>query len=393
MATGPGGNPYAGNRHADVLSEEPTEEGPKLRLLEEVKNRAKGAFTQKDMQSAELLYSKAITLLDTMPDKREHTLYSNRAMVRLNLNKVDDALADANACLDLEPTFAKAWHRKAQALLRLSEYDDAIKAAQEGAKVEPNNKAFAEIIEKAEKDKAKDQEDKARLKRDAQDVKVELHNASTSRQANKPKPAAEGEDLSMKGYKTRADGKKTSYFHTDISDEAKALIEAQGFGKPKKLEEGDMGAPVDVKGGGSQWNQAGTYEEKGMLKWVEENLKAGMKGLVYEVPSMAGSKLTATDVEDIKGDASISSSRGKRRRLLDITFAVSFEGKVGDASGKAKLVFSEVTTGDDEPEVKLEGHKDTPPGVVEMLRRPANEGLQPLILEQLKKLVEEYKAK
>jgi len=393
MQAGPGGNPYAGNRHADVLTEEPKDEAGKVRLLEEVKNRAKGAFTQKDMQSAELLYSKAITILDTMPDKREHTLYSNRAMVRLNLNKVDDALADANACLDLEPTFAKAWHRKAQALLRLSEYDDAIKAAQEGIKVDPSNKAFAELIEKAGKDKEKDQEDKARLKRDAQDVRVELHNASTSRQNNKPKEAVEGEDLSMKGYKTRADGKKTSYFHTDISDEAKALIAAQGYGEPKKLEEGDAVVLGEAKGGGSEWNQAGTYEEKGMLKWVEETLKAGTKGLVYEVPSMAGSKLTVTDVEDIKGDASISSSRGKRRRLLDVTFTVSFEGKVGDASGKAKLIFSEVTTDDDEPRIQLEGHKDTPPGVVEAFRRPANEGLQPLILDQIKKLVEEYKTK
>ena len=40
---GPSGNPYANNRHADVLNEEPTDETAKLRLCEEVKNRAKGA--------------------------------------------------------------------------------------------------------------------------------------------------------------------------------------------------------------------------------------------------------------------------------------------------------------------------------------------------------------
>jgi len=388
---GPGGNPYAGNRHADVLSEEPKDEAGKLKLLEEVKNRAKGAFTQKDMPSAELLYSKAISILDTMPEKKEHTLYSNRSMVRLNLNKVEDALADAKACLALEPTFAKAWHRKAQALLRLFDWDDAIKAAQEGAKLDPSNKAFNELIEKAEADKAKDVEDKANLKRDAQDVRVELHNASTARAPPKPKTSEEGEDTSMKGYKTRADGKKTSYFHTDISDEAKALIEAQGFGKPKKLDAAEV-APVEVKGGGSQWNKAGTYEEKSMIKWVEETLKSGMTGLVHEAPAF-GTKLTCTGVEDIKGDASISSSRGKRRRLLDITFTVTFEGQVGAANGKAKLLFREVTADDDEPEVKLEGTSETPPGVVEAFRRPVNEGLQPKIVKVLKTLVEEYKTK
>jgi hypothetical protein len=39
---GPSGNPYAINRHADVLNDEPVEEAAKLRLCEEVKNRAKG---------------------------------------------------------------------------------------------------------------------------------------------------------------------------------------------------------------------------------------------------------------------------------------------------------------------------------------------------------------
>jgi len=275
-------------------------------------------------------------------------------------------------------------------LLRLSEWDEAIEAAKEGAKLEPNNKAFPELIEKAEKDKEKDHEEKSRLKRDAQDVRVELHNASTARQPPKPQPV-DGEDLSMKGYKTTADGKRTSYFHTDISDEAKRLIEEQGFGKPKKIE-GAQETTTEVAGGGSQWNQAGTYEEKGMLKWVEENLQSSMKGIVYEIPSMVGSRLSITGVESVKGDASISTSRGKRRRLLDIGFTVMFEGKVGEASGKAKLVVSEVT-GDDEPEVKVEGHTDTPLGVVEAFRRPVSEGLQPLVLQQLKKLVEEYKTK
>ena len=47
----------------------------------------------------------------------------------------------------------------------------------------------------------------------------------------------------MRGYKKTSDGKTTSYFHTEISEEAKRLIEQQGFGKPQKLE-----APVEVPG-------------------------------------------------------------------------------------------------------------------------------------------------
>ena len=29
-----------------------------------------------------------------------------------------------------------------------------------------------------------------------------------------------------------------------------------------------------MRGGGSQWNQAGTYEEKGMTKWLEDRWDA-----------------------------------------------------------------------------------------------------------------------
>ena len=157
-------------QHSDVLNEVPTSVEGKLRLLDEVKNRAKGAFQRKDMPSAEALYGKAIELLDTMPGKQEAVLYSNRAMVRLNLGKCEDALFDAKKCIEMDPSSVKAWHRKAQALTRLGEWDDAIKSAQKGAELDPANKAFPEVIEKAELAKVKGAEEKARLKTDAADA-------------------------------------------------------------------------------------------------------------------------------------------------------------------------------------------------------------------------------
>eukprot|EP00928_Gymnodinium_smaydae_P057955 TRINITY_DN4117_c0_g1_i1.p1 TRINITY_DN4117_c0_g1~~TRINITY_DN4117_c0_g1_i1.p1 ORF type:complete len:395 (+),score=129.34 TRINITY_DN4117_c0_g1_i1:77-1261(+) len=392
---GPTGNPFAANRHADVLNENPTDEAAKLRLVEEVKNRAKGAFTQKDMPSAELLYGKAISLQESLGGKAEAALYSNRSMVRLNLNKVEGALDDANKCIAVDAKFVKAYHRKAQALVRLSEWDDAIAAAEAGAKLDPENKAFAELIEKAQKDKEKDKEDKAKLKSDAQDARVVLHNASTARTPAVKKPAAEGDDSSMRGYKKTADGKTTSYFHTEISDEAKELIAKQGFGKPQKLD-----TPVEdkeAKGGGSSWNQAGTYEEKNMIKWVEERLKTTCVGLSFAVPNGAGGEIVTKAVENITGDANISVSRGKRRRLLDLSFDVTYEASIGGEKGKGKLCLSEVSAGDgDEPEVNPEIDSSTPPGVREVLKafvNNAGQGLQPLVIKAIKDLIAEYKEK
>lgn len=393
---GPTSNPYAGNRHADVMGEEPTTDDAKLRLVEEVKNRAKGAFTQKDMVSAEMLYGKAISLLDSIPGKAEAALYSNRSMVRLNLSKVEESLADANKCLAIDPKFVKAYHRKAQALIRLNDWDDAIATANAGLEIEPTNKSFHEVIEKANKDKEKDAEEKANLKRDAQDVRVELHNASTSRQANqqpakKEKKENGEDDSSMRGYKTTADGKKTSFFHTEISDEAKQMIAEAGFGKPQKLD-----TPVEdsqAKGGGATWNQAGTYEELLKMKYVKEELPKALIGASFGLPR--GGSVAVKDVVDIAGDASVTIARGKRKHLLDLTFAVEFEMKVGDDIGTGKLCYAEVTANDDDEfEVKSEVNSDTANSlreVIEAFVKPGGVGLQPVVNEAIRKMIAEFK--
>jgi len=378
------------------MNEEPTEEAARLRLVEEVKNRAKGAFQQKDMVSAEMLYGKAISLLETLPDKREAVLFSNRAMVRLNLNKDEGALADCKKCIELDRSNVKAFHRMATALIRLGEWDNAMVAVEEGGKLDPGNKQFPELAEKIEKDKAKDAEDKARLKREAQDVRVELHNASTARAPPKaPKKEGEpGEDLGMRGYKKTADGKTTSYFHTDITPEARALLEAAGAGKPAKLD-ADAAAAAEVKGGGSQWNQAGTYEEKNMLPWAQGRLASILTGVSFAVPAGSGGTISVTGVQDIKGDSSISVSRGKRRYIMDLSCTIEFDVKVGETSGKGTVTVADLTSdADEEPELKAQPSSDTAPAareVIDAFAKPAGQGLQPLLREQLKKFVDEYK--
>lgn len=399
-------NPFLGNRHADVLSENPTDPDARGRLCEEVKNRAKGAFQQKDMPSAELLYGKAIELLEGT-GKEESTLFSNRAMVRLNLSKVEGARDDANRAIKLDNNNVKAHFRKAQALVRLNDYDDAVKAAETGAALDPSNKAFPELIESAKAAKEKDAEDKKKLRSDAQDARVELHNASTARQPPKRDPHAPdrasdtadgGAGSGMRGYKKTADGKTTSYFHTDISDEAKELIAKQGYGKPQKIENPtQVPDAAEAKGGGSAWNQAGTYEEKNMMTWMEAELKSRLKTVNFALPNGAAGGIKISDVRDVKGEATISMSRGKRRRLLDISLVAEFEAKVGELSGKGHYVLQDLT-GDasEDPEVETNVDTNTPQQVREVMEayaKPGGQGLQPLLMQEIKKLVKEYAEK
>ena len=86
---------------------------------------------------------------------------------------------------------------------------------------------------------------------------------------------AEGEEGGdMKGYKM-VNGKKTSYFHTELTDEAKQLLAANAG--PKKLDASalaEMEASKAAAGGGSAWNSAKTFEEKDMTKWSKQRLEA-----------------------------------------------------------------------------------------------------------------------
>jgi len=278
-------------------------------------------------------------------------------------------------------------------LTRLNEWDLAIGAAEEGLKLDPSNAAFPKVIEKAKADKAKDVDDKSKLKRDAQDARVELHNASTARQPVKHKIQKEGEeeDSAMRGYKKTADGKTTSFFHTEITDEAKRLIAEAGFGKPQKLD-----GPVEEEvTKGSAWNKSGTYEEKGMLKWVQDQLDTRLKSLRFDVPTGAGGKIFTTGVEDVKGEANISSSRGKRRFLLDLTFKVNFEVEMESGKGSGKFMVTEFNS-DEEPEMSMEVGSDTPPAlrqVLDAFAKPAGQGLQAMVRKELAALATEYKDK
>merc|ERR1712136_466347 len=255
-------------------------------------------------------------------------------------------------CIELDPSNVKAWHRQAQALTRMGEWEEAIKSATRGAELDPDNKAFPEIIEKAEQARAKDAEDKAKLKTDAQDVRVELHNASTARVP--PKKAREGDNEAneMGGYKKTADGKTTSYFHTEISEEA-----------------------------------------KNMMRWAEDRFRCALTGISFDIPTGSAGNIVTTNVSEVTGDASISASRGKRRRIMDLSMVVEYEAKVGDSEGRGKLCISEVSADDDEFELKVDISAETPPAIREVINafvKPAGQGLQPLVMAQIKKVVEEY---
>merc|ERR1712150_179385 len=137
------------------------------------------------------------------------------------------------------------------------------------------------------------------------------------------------------------------------------------------------------------------YEEKSMMKFVQDRLTSSLKGLKFEIPGANAGSIQATAVTDVEGTATISISRGKRRHLFDVKFDVEYVAKIGELSGKGKLCFSEVSAQEgEEYEVKNKVDAVTNPQIREVLEsfvKPAGQGLQPLIAAEIQKFIAEYK--
>lgn len=317
--------------HDDVLECcLPRDEGGRVDVLEIVKGRAKGAFQMRDVSSAERLYSRAIELCEVnIAGKRitegKHLLYSNRAAVRLLRGKHEPALRDTDRCMQLDPTFIKAHFRKAQALVGLERFEDAISACDTGLILQPGNKELEELKTQADTNLQKQKTDQETQKE--RDVYRPVAPAKTKKEngpENEGDPAAGGEkmeeDAAMRGYKKTADGKTTSYFHTELDEVAKKLI---GDCKPQKID-----TPASDGGGtqvGSAWNQAGTFEERNFTTWFTERVTADVSGALL----LENDVKLLYYVKKTTGEAHIACARGRLRYIHDVKVLIRWKFQLG----------------------------------------------------------------
>ncbi|CAD7926597.1 unnamed protein product [Amoebophrya sp. A120] len=318
--------------HDDILCTSiPSEEGKRRDLLEIAKQRAKGTFQMRDLHNAEKLYARCIEVANLLNEPDRHLLYSNRAAVRLLKSKHQLALDDCEACMDLDAAFIKAHFRKCQALVGLERFEDAISAAKTALEIHPGNKDLVDIQGTAEKkweaQKAKPDPEKPTFD-DYRPVRVE----PASKAAKGGDGSAEGATSStdsatkadeMRGYKKTADGRTTSYFHTELDENAKKLI---GDCKPKQIS-ADAQLGNKTTSAGSAWNQAGTFEERDYTKWFSEEVRKEVKGK-FQVPDEA--KTLSFSVTDVSGSAQITSSRGKVRYIHDSTIELKWKFPVNE---------------------------------------------------------------
>ncbi|KAF8631141.1 hypothetical protein AX15_002487 [Amanita polypyramis BW_CC] len=92
-----------------------------------LKDQGNKAFAAKDYDKAIDLFSQALII-----DKSIHVLWSNRSAAHAGKRQWVEALADAEECVKLNPTWAKGYARKGAALHGARRYDEAIAAYEEG---------------------------------------------------------------------------------------------------------------------------------------------------------------------------------------------------------------------------------------------------------------------
>ena len=95
--------------------------------FEVLKERGNDYVKQKKYEDALKFYSAALKLRPS-----EHTIYSNRSLAHLRVGKVEEALSDADKCVQLCPNFARGHMRRAVSLNVLQKYDNAKEAAVTG---------------------------------------------------------------------------------------------------------------------------------------------------------------------------------------------------------------------------------------------------------------------
>ncbi|KAG7366675.1 activator of Hsp90 ATPase [Nitzschia inconspicua] len=369
--------------HRDVLEATPDTDDSKAKLVEELLSRGRAAVGAKSWMDAKLLYEKALTVINDDAN-RKAILNSNLSLVEKNMGNFEAARKAADNATKEDPTYVKGWWRLGQALCSLHRPKEALEALNKAKFLEPTNKA---LIKEAEKVQKQVDEEVALMEVDGgEDEAMPVSNSSTaatttattnasntptntktntttkstgssstpssSSATNKMDVDGDDEDTSLftksepvRGYKV-VNGKKTSYFHNELDEKAKALI---GDIAPKKLDNPSAATTnaSAAKQGTSAWNQAGTWEEKDVSQWAKDTLTKAILQTTFTLPASSpvpNALVTVQKVKSLDGHASVAVVRGKTRFIYEYSCQLEWqlEQNDGDLECKGSLAIPDI---------------------------------------------------
>ena len=163
-------------------------------------------------------------------------------------------------------------------------------------------------------------------KKEKKEKKVDQQSSSYKTKPFQPS----SDNTELRGYKKTSDGKTTTYFNRDLSEEDKKLL---GDSCPKKITsigKNNVNASSDNlsinEKPGSVWNSAGTWEEKSCDKWAIKTIKNKLQAIHIKTPDVI---VTISDVNSIQGEASITTVRGKKKYIYDFSLDIAWKASIG----------------------------------------------------------------
>merc|ERR1719487_2743126 len=109
-----------------------------MSTAQEAKARGVSAYREQDWALAVECFQRAIDNADETDEL--HLYYSNRSASLMQCGRIDEAIADAEACTQINPCFAKGWSRLGAGLLRKGgQRSRAIAAMEKAVELEPTN--------------------------------------------------------------------------------------------------------------------------------------------------------------------------------------------------------------------------------------------------------------
>ncbi|KAL7524668.1 hypothetical protein ACHAWF_001042, partial [Thalassiosira exigua] len=269
--------------HSDVISP-PNSPSSCRALVEEIRRRGRACFSSHNYPYAyaEVIYGKGAEVLssalgddDGDDGKKDLTiLHSNRSLCRFQMDKVAEALEDADATVEYDPAYDKGHWRRGQAQLALGNSREALASFERALALEPGNKAPKKEARAAKEKVGQERRLMEEAKKAGKESDCGNGGDVVILEAAKPvtkQPNQErGQGAAVKdtvgsiftasdhiwGYKLKSDGCKTLYFDREINDEAGRL---SGDIVSKKLGEGggsEGPKPIEAAAEGtSAWNE------------------------------------------------------------------------------------------------------------------------------------------
>lgn len=228
---------------------------------------------------------------------------------------------------------------------------------------EKGRKEKEKTLEKERKEEEKKRREEERKARAAQVVSSETVVVDSDDELTDKELAM------LRGYKKTSDGRTTSYFNRELSEEEKKLL---GTNAPKKLATANEAASVspsaEGKGKASAWNQAGTWEEKNTSDWCSSHLRSELLSATAQLADEAHVGVV-TKVDSLTGDASVAVVSGKKRYIFDFHVSLQYEirdDSVDEVISSGSFNLPDINSGlHEELEVDVPAWKKSPSSVEE----------------------------